>query len=347
MVRVVLSAFLLSLPVLVAGSFQSPSPAPGSAQGDRPTDEALAIALTIDRGEGELPLQIPGDETLRYRIYLDLPLVGRTRVGTFLLESEVAPHVDGLPRPGEEASIRGLAGKVSAEARGSYLSFRLDQDFELRYLPQEWPAVVFRDTKRGASPRRREMKYGVIEGEPTLSYRRDTHCRKCKRKEHYVEGGFFSKDHHCDGCKGRAEHRVWKDPFLKTVPAGGLDTLSAIFLSRSMAREGVDSLRFALLKKDDVWSLEMKRGKARKVKVPAGSFHCREIKFVAAAGLDDDSDEKFKSLFGMEGVVHIWLEELSGVPIMIAGTMPLGAFDVDVSIELATFRGTPPELVTR
>jgi len=340
MVRAVLSAILSALPVLAAGIHPSPPFAPRPTQEDRPAD------LLVDRGEGALPLRIPGDEDLGYKIFLDLPVLGRSHVGSFRLRSKVEPYMGGLPLPGEDPSVRGRVGTIHGEVLGSYLSFRLDQEFVIRALPQEWPAIVFRDIKRGASGRKRELRYGLMDGEPTVWYRRDTHCKGCKRKEHFVEGGFFSRDHHCKKCK-RTAHRVWKDPVTSAVPPGALDTLSAIFLSRSMAREGIDSVRFPLLKKSEVWELEMKRGRFRQVDVPAGAFQCREIKFLAVAALDGDSGKQFESLFGMEGVVHVWLEERSGVPIMIAGTMPLGAFDIEVTIELDSFAGTPPELIAR
>lgn len=340
MVRVVLSAFLSVLPVLVAGIHPSPQSAPGPPQEDRLAD------LLVDRGEDALPLRIPADEDLGYKIFLDLPVFGRSAVGTFRLRSKVEPYMQGLPRSGEDRSVRGLVGEIRGEARGSYLSFTLDQDFVIRALPQDWPAVVFRDIKRGSSGRKRELRYGLMDGEPTAWFRRDTHCKGCKQKEHFVEGGFFSRDHHCKKCK-RTSHRVWKKPETRAVPPGALDTLSAIFLSRSMAREGLDSIRFPLLKKSEVWSLEMKCGKTGQIEVPAGAFQCREIKFLAVAALDDDSGKKFESLFGMEGVVHIWLEERSGVPILIAGTLPLGALDVELTIELDTFAGTPPGLIAR
>ena len=51
------------------------------------------------------------------------------------------------------------------------------------------------------------------------------------------------------------------------------------------------------------------------------------------AGEESDGDE-FKGLFGIHGTLSIWVEERSGIPVWIEGSVPVGPFELVVSLEL-------------
>jgi len=297
------------------------------------------VGLVVARGDSE-PLFVPAGEVLDFAITLDLG-ISDSHVGRFQLSAGVEPYIAGLPLPGQELAGDAKVGWFRGVASGHYLGFDLGHTIETRILPQAWPHVIYRDTHGGKKGRRRELKLGVLDGTPTAWSRKDGHCQGCGRREHFVDG-LFSSPHHCKRCK-LARHRVWREPETHPVPEDALDMLSAIYLSRSMLRAGRDVLDFPLASGDEVWGLSLTRGKRRRVRTPAGTFACREVRITPRAPEGEERDEEFHGLLGIDGTLHLWLEEHTGVPVLIGGDVPLGPLRLGVSIELTSFRGTPEE----
>jgi hypothetical protein len=313
-----------------------------------PNDDPVpGPGLLVPRGPSELPLHIPENEDLTFNVVLRLGILPDTIVGKFQLTTGVEPYFPGLTAPVEAAATHHRVGWIKSHATGRYMAYELDHNIEMRVLPQGWPHILYRDTQSGSENRRREFMYGVKDGELSTEYRSDTHCSGCKRREHYIEGTWFTKEHHCKKCK-RAEHRHWRETTSRPIPEGSVDMLSAIFLSRSLIRSGLDEITFPLLDRTKIWELNLSRGKQRSVKVPSGRFLCREVRMKSGIPADEAADrnkDEFKGLFGIHGTIHVWLEERTGVPVMIEGLVPVGPIDLDVSLELAKFAGTPKEFV--
>lgn len=314
-----------------------------------PRDDPEAIeaacapgGLEIERGDASVQLIVPRDETLVFDVLLDIALIGDTRVGRFELESGVEPLSSGLPAPGDEAPRARDAAWIRGTVSGSYLTYELHHVIETRVLPQSWPRVLCSDTQTGSENRQRELKYGLVRGQPRSWYRSDRHCKGCDRREHFVEGGIITSEDHCERCK-RAIHRLWKSPVWRDIPAESVDMLSAVFLARAMVREGLDELTFPLLDKTRLWDLTLRRGEGRVLATPAGHFVCTAIGMTTAvpAGEEHDAGD-FKGLFGIHGTLRIWLESRTGVPVLIEGQVPVGPLDLSVSLVLREFRGTPP-----
>lgn len=303
--------------------------------------------LVIERGPQQLPLVVPRDEELGFGVVIGLGVLGDAHVGRLTLESGVEPFVASLPVPGDDVPAVGEAAWVRGTAIGEYLGYRVKHEIEARVLPQEWPHVIYRETQVGSENRRRELKYGRVDGVPTLWYRRDTHCNGCDRREHFVEGGLFSSEHHCKRCK-RAEHCIWKPPVTREIPPESIDMLSAVLLARTMVREDLDEIRFPLLEKDNLWDVTLNSDAQRWIKVPAGEFLCRSIKLTPTPRDDEGKGkDSFRGLFGIHGTLSIWIQEPTGVPVSIEGIVPLGPFDLDIALRLRSFRGTPPAFRTR
>ena len=357
-------ALVLPLGIGAGGVFAHGSPAPdedvkpvdasSGAHAESPTGPARRSLsdsgdLLIDRGPGRLKLVIPASEQLDFDVLLDVALVGDTRVGRFRLTSGVEPYRSGLPLssgqpivPLEAAGKSGepSTGWIRAKAWGHYLGYDLDHNIEMRHLPQAWPEVIYADRQEGSEHRQREMRYGWRDNAPSYWYRSDGHCRGCTRKEHYLSGGLFSGPKHCKKCK-RHEHRIWREPQGGTIPEGGVDMLSAIYLSRTFMREGRSEVSFPLLDKTKYWNLKLQRGKSKAIKTGVGTFRCRDIRFIAQPS--EKSDSKFKGLFGIHGTLHIWLEEKTGIPVLIGGLVPLGPLDIEVKLQLREYSGTPED----
>jgi len=322
-----MSSLLLLLPLLGA-SLEDPV-------GDDPP------GLFCDRGDA-LGFAIPVDEKLEYEVILDVAVVGETGIGEFSLSSGVELQRAGLgsANPGEASGKR--VGWIRGHAVGSALNYDLDHMIETRILPQAWPHVIYRDTQRGSENRKRELMYGERDGQPSTWYRHDGHCGGCNREEHMLEGAWpFTSEHHCKRCR-RGEHRVWRKPTIQEAPAGSLDMLSAIFLARSLVREGRDSVDFSLLDKKAYWVVKLTRAGRRIIETPAGSFECVEVKLDPELP-PEKKEGRFRGLFGIHGSLSIWLHEASGVPVEIGGMLPVGILDLAMSIRLSRYHGTPED----
>ena len=116
--------------------------------------------------------------------------------------------------------------------------------------------------------------------------------------------------------------------------------LSAIFLARSLVREGHDSVDFFLLDKKTYWVVTLTRAGKRVIETPAGRFQCVEVKLDPQLP-PEKKQERFRGLFGIHGTLSIWLDEATGVPVEIGGMLPAGIMDLGLSIRLSGYRGTP------
>lgn len=329
---------------------EASTPASQSPAGQEPAElNAASVVsvpqqpLRIDRGDERLAISVPVEEHLVYDVVLDVALIGRTRVGSMVLSSGVESFRSGLPKPGQpvEASAK-RAGWVRATAKGGYLGYSLQHVIEARMLPQDWPRVIVRDVQSGSENRRRELMYGIRQETPTLWYRRNRHCKGCKRDEHYIEGGLTRRaPHHCAKCK-RGEHRVWDAPTLGAIPEGAVDMISAIHLARSLVLSDREEITLPLLDKDRWWDLTMSKGAVETFEVPAGTYTARAIKLSPNPPTGEEREERFKGLFGIHGTLSVWLEEDTGVPVQIEGLVPLGPMTLDVSVELRESKGAPP-----
>jgi len=311
--------------------------APGAGQSESPDD------LVVDRGTDRHPLVIPANESLQFDVMLNLAVIGDTRVGKFTLSAGVEGYLPGLPRPGEAVdAVTTKTGWIKGEASGDYLGYTLDHKIEARLLPQAWPQVVYRDVQRGSENRMRELRYGTKDGAPTGWYRADAHCHGCDRREHFLAGNWFRDERHCKKCK-RGEHRQWREPETRSIPSGAVDMLSALFMSRTLIRDGLDEIHFPLVTKNEVWNVTLQRGTKQNVTVKSGTYACRLVNLIPRLPEGDEGNEIFKGLFGIHGTLGIWLHETTGVPVKIEGIVPLGPFDLDVALELRTPTGTPPD----
>jgi hypothetical protein len=299
----------------------------------------------VDRGPGALPIAVPVDEELVYKVKIDVGILGTGTVGRVTLSSGVDRVLAGLPRPGEEPQPDLEVPWIRTYARGSHFGYDLEHELYVRILPQKWPRFDYRDTHRGSENKIRYLKLGVQDGKSIASYQRNKHCQGCERLEHFVKARFFfESDRHCPGCK-RAEHRVWTDPPLeRAVPADSVDMLSAVFLGRTMVMAGLESTTFHLVDREELWEVTVVRGELVTVETPSGRYRAHEVELLPRkpAGEPRDEDERFEGLFGIRGTIKVYLEQKSGVPVRISGEVPLGIFSIDVIVELESYRGTPP-----
>lgn len=328
----IVALILLSLSTLASGT--------GVPQGDE------REFLVVSRGEGFDPVEIPRSEELEYVVEVDLGLLGDLEAGRVTLSAGIEPYVAGLPAPGErvETDAKRRVGWLRTRARGAYLGYELEHDIESRHLPQEWPGVIVRDTQAGSESRRRELKLGLLDGKPTAMYRNDGHCKGCPSPEHFVESPWaWGKPDHCRKCK-RAEHRVWREAQQREVAPGTVDLLTAVFLARSMIRQGREESTFPVVIKQRQWILTVTRGATRKIETPAGRFQCVLARLDTHIPPTEPPSEKgkFEGLFGLQGTIKIWMEITTGIPVLISGELPVPVIDtLDVNVALRGYKGTP------
>jgi hypothetical protein len=345
-------------PIVVALALLLPVPAPilpvGEGDESAKGDDLAAGYLKFDRGEGLLPLYVPRGEVLEFDVELDVG-ISDLDVGDVELSSGVDPYRAGLPSAkgkDKTASRPQERGWVKSVAKGSYLSYRLEHELKTRLLPQAYPMIFYTDSQRGSENRNRELKIGVRDGHTVADFRSDGHCKGCNNKEHFVEGKWLWSDpEHCKKCK-LLEHRVWKDPLSRAVPAGTLDMLSAVYLARTLIRENLPESTLPVIDRQKVWEVHLTRGKKKRVETETGTFECQEVKletkFLAEPSdkEEEQNSSQFQGLFGIQGSIHIWLESHSGVPVLIEGELPVPlpfVDKLDVRVRLKSAKGTPAE----
>jgi hypothetical protein len=306
----------------------------------------------IERGPEHLPLLVPRDEELVYLVTLDLGVLGSPMVGRVTITSKVKPYQPDLmlrnAASAHDASSGGPEMEtaiIEACARGGYAVYDLEETITCTLLPQRWPSMIHRQVQTGSENRKREVMFGWREGVFSSSYRRDRHCRKCDLRAHFIEPRWAWQDErHCKKC-ARAEHRVWRNTVFRKAPEESVDMLGGVFLARSMLQLGQERARFPLLAKDVLWKVKIAQGEKRKQTVPAGTFDAVEVELVTevpAGEPRDDDRTQFAGLFGIHGTLSIWMHP-SGVPVRIRGQVPIGPINLDVSIKLQSYRGTPSE----
>lgn len=343
--------FSTSAAALVAALFVAPSQEGG--QGADPDEAGVTEAsaaraaqlpeesLLIDRGEGHLPLRIPGAEELEFRVLVDLG-IGDVNVGTVTLSSGIEPYRSGLPMPGAKGGDEQKSGWLRSNARGGHLGYELDHELKSTFQPVPFPRIFHRDTQTGTENRRRELKIGERGGASIATFQDDGHCQGCDRLEHVVSSSLpWGKDHHCKKCK-RAEHRVWTEIEQREVPTETLDMLGAIYLSRSLLVEGLEETSFPMLDKLELWTVTLRPGGTKAIETKAGRFECIEMLLETALPEGEPGDRDFSGIFGIRGEIHIWAEANTGVPVRIEGEVPVGdLFSLDVMVDLKRHEGTP------
>ena len=343
------SALLIAAPLLAAASGHTGPVAPtGSAASEEPSPSAkpaleeerpVEATFRIDRGDQRLPIMVPRDERLKFDVRLNLGILGSPQVGKVTIKTLVEPLDasplligDGAPQPVGERVL------FEAVAEGAYKVYEVRDVTSTLILPQEWPAIVHRRVQTGSEHRRRELMIGIVDGVPTGEYRSDTHCKGCRSRGHYLKPAWpWQSEKHCVKCK-RGEHRVWKDPKRKEVPAEAIDMLSAIQLARTMVAQGEQRLEFTMLDKLELWQVELERGERARQEVSAGSFDAVEIRLTTQPPEERKRDEDFEGLFGIQGSISMWFDELSGVPVLITGHVPAGPIKLNVRVELDSIR---------
>lgn len=283
-------------------------------------------AFLFTPAAGSVSVLLPRDERLVYRVGLDLT-VWESDVGTVtqtctVTEQPVPLMLSGTLRSGGEAAA------IRLDAEGEYLTYELESTLETRVLPQEWPRVYYQQrSKSGRGLRRREVMLGLRDGASTSSYRGDT-------------------------SKGAPPgERIWRPERVRSVPEGTIDMLTAVFMARTLIREGAEELTFPLIDTDRLWLLELKRGKEARMETGAGLFDVVEVvlepKPYPGEVLDEKKEKKFAGVFGIQGSIHLWVERRSGVAVRIQGTLPVGGEDglikVGIDVVLDKFSGTPAD----
>lgn len=318
--------------------------------------------LIVERGEGLLPISVPRDEELTMDVMIDVGVLGDLDAGDVVLSSGVEPYVAGLPSAREAESAhatKGETGWVRSYATGGYLGYSLKHELNTRLLPQGFPWLFYKDTQGGSENRRRELRIGTRDGAYTAEFRSDGHCKGCDNPEHFIESKWLWGDAaHCKKCK-KLEHRVWRASQARTIPAGTVDMLSAVYLARSLVRTGTLETTFPVMNDDTIWTVSLKRGPRKRIETPAGKFDCQQIQLSTTFPEDANTAEQvaeqkkkggqFSGLFGIQGNIKIWLEAKTGVPVLIEGDLPVPLPLVDklhVSVQLKSFKGVPGEFKT-
>ncbi len=314
------------------------------------SEEPVSLApLEVSIGDDGLSWGVPRDERLEYDVEIEIGVLGNPHVGRMTLESGVKPFQSGVLLPSSNA-VAGddlEAAWIRARARGQHMVYKLDELIETSWLPQDFPTLYYRSTQTGSEHRQRQIKIGAQDGAPHGWYRSDRHCKGCQNREHFLKPNWaWSDESHCGRCK-RAEHRIWGKPETRSVGPRTVDMLSAVLIARSMVERGEETIAFQVLDKTDLWDIVIRRGERKTIEVPAGKFRAVPLSLTTSvpAGEPVPEDQKFAALFGLHGTLRIWVEEHTGVPLLIAGDVPAGPLNFGVRASLTGYHGTPAGFV--
>jgi len=326
------------------GAAASAGPAPHSALASSAEPEFEGEGLAIQRGEGKLAVWVPKAESLEFDVLVDLPVFGKVTAGQVVLTARVAPYVAGLAAAPQPDAPPEWMGSIESVATGSHLGYRLHEELKSRMLPQAFPRTYYTDVQTGSENRRKELKLGTQDGKYVDLYRNDGHCKGCNNREHFIDSNWlWGKPSHCDGCK-RGEHRVWRPSKTREVPEGTLDMLSAVYLARTMVREGHVHETLSMVDELKLWNVELEQGVKKRLEVPAGRFDCVEVRLKSSVPPGEPPPKDgFEGLFGLKGTIQVWLDSRYGVPVQIQGEFPIKLLNsnLDVYVQLKGFHGVP------
>jgi Protein of unknown function (DUF3108) len=315
--------------------------APAAAE---PEKEFEGEGLAFSRGAGKSSVWVPKAEVLEFDVLVDLPVFGKVTAGQVVLSARVEPYVAGLLSSKQPDAPRDWTGSIESVATGSHLGYTLHEVLKSRLLPQAFPRMYYTDTQTGSENRRKELKLGTQDGKNVDVYRNDGHCKSCNNREHFVDSNWLWGDpSHCDGCK-RGEHRVWRPTKTREVPEGTLDMLSAVYLARTMVREGRTEETLFMVDELKLWDVQLRQGARRRIEVPAGNFDCVEMRLKSSVPPGEPPPKSgFAGLFGLKGTIQVWLDAKYGVPVQIQGEFPIKLLssNLDVYVQLKSFRGAP------
>lgn len=317
----------------------------GTSGAPEPEREFEGEGLAFERGAGMAAVWVPKAEHLEFDVLVDLPLVGKVVAGQVVLEARVEHYVAGLPLAGAaQDRPHEWMGTICSIATGSALGYSLHEELKSRLLPQAFPRLFYTDTQTGTENRKKELKLGTQDDKFVDDYRNDTHCKGCNNREHFVDSNWlWGKPSHCDGCK-RAEHRIWRDFKKRDVPQGSLDMLSAVYLARTMVREGRAEESLSMVDELKLWNVQLSQGVKKRIEVPAGRFDCVEVRLKSSVPAGEPAPKDgFEGLFGLKGTIQVWMDARFGVPVQIQGAFPIKLLssNLDVYVVLKGFRGAP------
>ncbi|QDU66920.1 DUF3108 domain-containing protein [Engelhardtia mirabilis] len=310
---------------------------PASALGD---DQATADGFVIDRGAESAPLSIPRNEVLHYDVRVETALIN-INAGTVELSSGVE-----LKRPsllGNRSAGGAEVGWVKAHAYGDYSLYVMDATIHTRFQHDAWPRMIHSYRHEGTEKRRREILTGVKGDAWMASYRSDT-------KTGAPQGT-----------------RIWRPADEFSVPADAVDTLGAVYLVRHALARGERNLIFHMLDNQRIWNVEARFGELEVVETGAGRFEARRVDLIThevakedmglppiseadreAASTDDEESSgsgKFEGPFGLRGEIVLWMENRTGIPLVIHGSMPMLLGEIEVDIRLSSTEGAPAQFV--
>lgn len=298
----------------VAGAFM-PLPQQGAALVATPQESASEPVL-VELGPGLEPLAVTPGEALAYHIRLKVGAVD-TEVGRARIETGFEPYrppLFGAPKGDASGDVTWIRTHV----RGGYQVYNVEQSIETRLQPSAWPRLLQRYDQTGTEQRRREVKVGFKDGRHIGELRSDT-------DQGAPTGG-----------------RIWREPVTFDVPPGAVDSMAALYLSRRLLGSESESLQFLMVDKKRLWNVNVTRGERQELQTGLGPRSAIELQLKTTRAEPEEQQvdsSEFEGPFGIKGDLHLWFDEATGIPLLIAGRVPAGPVEIEVEIRLESATG--------
>ena len=310
---------LLGTPDDPVGTGADDRPAPGESQPAYPIP-----GLAREDLAGIVPAALPLGERLVFRATVEWK-GAHVLVGHF----ELAAWSD-------SASRKILHGRGKGERFGYELDQRIVSVLETNGIRP----VSFHNTQRGSEHHTKKL----IFEDDKIHYYKQTHCREeqCKKEEHLISEVAWkgpipwgTKKTHCyeKECKN-PQHEIWFKRETHQVDEPFVDLLTAIYVARTATFDpDGDPLIIPVVNDDSRWFVIVQPLSRQKLKVEEGEYDSIELSLTPVSS-DGDEKKRFKGLFGIHGTLRVWIDPLTGKPLLIKGTLPISILNLEARIEL-------------
>jgi hypothetical protein len=312
--------------LLLLGALDDP---PGVGVDDRPVGDDSQPAYPIpglarEDLAGIVPAALPLGERLVFRATVEWK-GAHLLVGYF----ELAAWTD-------SDSKKVLSGR----GKGERFGYELDQRIVSVLESDGVRPLSFLNIQRGSEHHTKKL----IFQDDKIHYFKQSHCRdkECEKQEHLISEVAWkgpipwgTKKAHCfqKDCKN-SHHEIWFERETHKVDEPYVDLLTAIYVARTatFTPEG-ESLIIPVVNDDSRWFVSVKPLRREKLKVEEGEYDAIELS-LSPISSDGDKKKRFKGLFGIHGTLRVWIDCVTGKPLLISGTLPISILNLQARIEL-------------
>ncbi|MGE4619635.1 MAG: DUF3108 domain-containing protein [Planctomycetota bacterium] len=229
---------------------------------------------------------------------------------------------------------------LHGRGKGERFGYKIDQRIVTVLDSTGVQPISFFNMQRGSEHHTKKL----IFGNEQIEYLKQSHCRgeDCNKPEHRVSEVAWkgpipwgTEKSHCTekDCKN-PKHEIWSVRETHVVDEPYVDLLTAIYVARTATFPSDGKpLLIPVVNDDSRWLVKVEPLKQEKLIVPEGEYEAIELSLTPYAS-DGDQKKRFQGLFGIHGTLRVWIDSITGKPLLIEGTLPISILNLKARIEL-------------